>query len=74
VPVIAKNLVIKVVAYLFGIHTYAHFGKSVCRLRLLIKYFSFILMHLFLDCIVYEEFFFYHGASVFRLQLLIDFI
>jgi hypothetical protein len=41
---------------------------------LLIKYFLFILMHLSFDCIVYEVFFFCYGASVFRLQLLIDFI
>jgi hypothetical protein len=63
-----------VVAYLFGIYAYAHFGTSVCRLHLLIKFSSFILMHLFFDCIVYEVFFFHFGTYVFRLQLLIDFL
>ncbi len=53
-------------AYLFVMYAYAHFGTSVCRLHLLIKYFfmlmhlffialfmkyfSFILVHLFSDC------------------------
>jgi hypothetical protein len=48
------------------------FGTSVYRLRLFMKYFSFILMHLFFDCIVYEVFFSDFGASVFKLQLFID--
>jgi hypothetical protein len=73
VPV-CKNQVIKAVAYLFGIFAYAHFDTSVFRLCLLIKHFSFIMMHLSFDCIVSQIFFFYYGASVFRLQLLIDFI
>jgi hypothetical protein len=41
---------------------------------LLIKYFSFILLHLSFDCIVSEIFFFYYSASVFILQLHIDFL
>jgi hypothetical protein len=35
---------------MFGIYAYAHFDTSVFRLCLLIKYFSFILLHLFSDC------------------------
>ncbi len=56
------------------VYAYVHFDTSVFRLCLLIKYFSFILLHLSFDCIVPEIFFFYHGAFVFRLQLRIDFI
>jgi hypothetical protein len=37
-------------------------------------YFSFVLLHLSFDCIVSEIFFFNYGASIFRLQLLIDFL
>ncbi len=40
------------------LYAYVHFGTSVFRQYLLIKYFSFILMHLSFDCIDYEVFFF----------------
>jgi hypothetical protein len=59
---------------LFGIYAYEHFDTSVFRLCLLLNDFSFILLHLSFDCIVSEIFFFYYGASVFRLQLRIDFL
>jgi hypothetical protein len=59
---------------LFGIYAYAHFDTSVFRLFLLIKYVYFILLHLSFDWIVSEIIFFYYSASVFRLQLHIDFL
>jgi hypothetical protein len=50
------------------------FCTSVIRYYFLIKYFSYILMHLFFGCIVMKYFSIIFGASVFRLQLLIDFL